>query len=619
MVKKQRRGRGRSNVPTGEEITVELTGFALQGDALGHVDGKTVSASFGIPGETVRIDIREDTPQSVAGDVVEVVNASPDRVTPRCPHFGECGGCQLQHIAYERQLDLKRNVVVERMARIGNLLDPPVLAALPAPDPWHYRNHARFSVTRDGQAGFTYRNSRKFIPIDECFIVHPWINQARRALEAAAAGSHQLAVRYGVYSGDHLIQPAMDSDGTGYETGQREYTERLYGVPFRVAASSFFQVNTPQAERMVDLVREGLDLRGTDVVVDAYAGVGTFAVLLAPFVRKIIAIEESHSAIVDAQSNTNGASHIELVEAKTEIALGEIAEAVDSVILDPPRAGCDERVLDALARLQPRRISYVSCDPETQARDLHALTLRGFRLLSLQPVDMFPQTHHIEAVATLAPMTETDLLLASTSPRRRQLLPALGMPFQTIVPAVDESQITAEGSPEEQAVTIAITKAYSIAQQAQTGSVVGADTIVVLDDEVLGKPQDAEEALSMLRRLRGREHQVITGIAVVGAQGSRMAMDAIITTVRMRDYSDAEMETYVASGEPMDKAGAYAIQDPTFHPVESIDGCPTNVIGLPLCGMADLLERTRVRPRTPGQRATESAHVLCHRVGLPLE
>ena len=589
------------------EVTVHLDDMANEGQALGRVEGKVAFAAFGIPGEDVRLRVFTDKKQFLSGDVIEVLTSSPHRVTPRCPHFGVCGGCQLQHVSYEQQLVLKRRVVEEAVRRIGKLLDVTVHPTLPSRDPWQYRNHARFSVTREGSAGFTHRNSHRFVPIDWCYIVHPWINKAKDALQGAAAGSHQLDLRIGWNTGEYIVQPALEGDTRGFETGQESFTEVLGGVAFKVSAPSFFQVNTPQAERLVAIVRDRLGMRGTDTLVDAYAGVGVFAVLLAPFVSKVIAIEESHSAIEDALANVQGYPHIQVIEGKTEDILPKLDVPADLVVLDPPRAGCFPQVLDALAVAKPRKVAYVSCDPATLSRDLRMLVLRGFRVEDVQPVDMFPQTYHVESVTTLSRMGADDLLLASTSPRRRELLRELGLPFQALAPTGEEPRPSGE-APEDYVAATASAKAASVAEEAQTGVVVGADTVVVLDGEVLGKPTDADEARAMLRRLRNRPHHVITAVSVARA-GSRTPQTLRnITTVHMRDYSDAEIEAYIATGDPFDKAGGYAIQHPDFRPVARIEGCYTNVVGLPLCTLSEGLALAGVTAPLP------IGHAFCDRL-----
>jgi len=184
------------------------------------------------------------------------------------------------------------------------------------------------------------------------------------------------------------------------------------------------------------------------------------------------------------------------------------------------------------------------------------------------------------------------LILASRSPRRRELLAHLGVPFRVVVPEVEEdAEPASSGQPEELAEALALAKAEAVARDEGEAVVIAADTIVVDGDTILGKPADGAAAAETLRRLRGKTHRVITGLAVVDAGSGRRAASHVVTTVHMRDYSNSEIADYVARGEPLDKAGAYAIQDERFHPVASYDGCYCNVVGLPLKALVILLRR----------------------------
>ena len=276
-----------------------------------------------------------------------------------------------------------------------------VARTVPSPQPFNYRNHARFTVRRSGSLGFTNRITRRFVRVDECMLMTPGINGALAELQDNCSETTQLSVRYGVNTGDFLVQPTLQNPAIGLPSGQSHYVEELLGRRFRVASPSFFQVNTHQAEHMARMVRDRLELASTDTLLDAYAGVGTFAVLLAGEAGRVIAIEESSAAVRDAALNAEGVDNVEFVESKTEDALETLDVPVDAVILDPPRSGCEHRVLTALARLAPRRIAYVSCDPSTLARDLAILAGSGMSVLGVEPLDMFPQTYHVETVATL--------------------------------------------------------------------------------------------------------------------------------------------------------------------------------------------------------------------------
>ncbi|MCK4362010.1 MAG: 23S rRNA (uracil(1939)-C(5))-methyltransferase RlmD [Dehalococcoidia bacterium] len=588
-----------------ERLRLTFTDIAPQGDALARHDGEVVFAANGIPGEEA-IVLAKRRKRYIVGEAVELLRESPHRIEARCPHFGKCSGCQWQHIDYPFQLALKRQMVVRQLRERGSFPDAPVLATLPAAEPWHYRNHARFSVDPQGQLGFVHKQTRNFVPIDFCHLMHPWINSVLAALQGKCAGAHQVAVRYGVNTGEQLIQPKLQQ--IDIPSGQPCYEEELLGRRFRISAPSFFQVNTPQAENLFNVLRDHLQPRGTELVIDVFAGVGTFATLLAPLVGRVIAVEEAAAAVKDAAVNITGLDNIEFLQGRAEEVLPRIEGVPDVAVLDPPRVGCHRRALAALLQLSPRRIIYVSCEPATLARDLKILCEGGYRLVAVQPVDMFPQTYHVECVATLVRGDiSPDLVLASASPRRRELLFVLGLDFEAIAPPEDEPLPTDAENVERVAEQLALEKAEAVAKVAGHKTVVAADTVVIHRGTIMGKPRDDDEAQQMLRRLRGEEHIVITGVAVLSEGRSYIGHAA--TTVTMRHYSDEEVSAYIASGEALDKAGAYGIQDPLFAPAAEVDGCYLNVVGLPLCKLARMLREAGV---SVGPRPLWALPPQCH-------
>ena len=386
----------------GQRLTLSLTAWGRLGEALASHEGQDIFVFGGIPGETVVAEVLRVRRKYVAARVVEVLKASDQRVEPRCPYYGDCTGCQWQHLDYPGQLAAKFDKVSDALIRVGSFSDPPVLPVLASPAQLGYRNHARFTVGRSGDLGFVNRETRQFIHVDHCMLMHSGINDLLSQLQDKCGETTQLAIRAGVedrrlpgpadperFSGGPS-PPARSTTGTRLEAGNSGW-----------ASPSFFQVNIAQADQLAQAVSQTLDLQGDELLVDAYAGVGTFAALLSPHVGRVIAVEESSAAVADARENCQGLDNVQFVLGKTEEVLVGLAEKPDVVVVDPPRAGCQPQALESLIRLGPRQIAYVSCDPETLGRDLKVLCDGHYRLEQVQPVDMFPQTHHVECVASL--------------------------------------------------------------------------------------------------------------------------------------------------------------------------------------------------------------------------
>ena len=384
-----------------ERVTVVLGDIAPDGSAIACANDRVVHAEYGLPGEEAVVELYARRGDRFTGRVVQVLAPSPHRVAAPCQYFGQCGGCNWQHIDYPHQLEMKRAIVSGQLRRIGRFEDAPVSATVGAANPWGYRNHIRFTAKSRGEVGFVQRGTHRFLRIDDCLIADPWINALLPKLQGRAGGMHQVAIRRGVKTGDVLVHPDLSVIDPSLPVAKKHYTEELLGKRFRISGASFFQTNTPQAERLVGLVQESLELSPEDTLADAYAGVGTFAVLLAPYVRRVVAIEESHAAVEDAAINTAGIPNVEYHKGKVEDILPGLNEDLHALILDPPRQGCHPGAIDAALRLLPERIAYVSCDPSTLARDLRLLVDGGYALKDVTPVDMFPQTYHIECVASL--------------------------------------------------------------------------------------------------------------------------------------------------------------------------------------------------------------------------
>ncbi len=587
-------------IAKGEVLELALEAWGRLGEAMSRFQGTDVFVFGGIPGERVTAEVTRVHRRYVEAQVVEVLEPSPWRVEPPCSYYGQCTGCQWQHMDYEHQLEVKHEKVVDALKRVGGFDDVDVAEVVPSPKQYGYRNHARFTIGHEGELGFVHRQSRRFVKIDRCMLMHDGINATLTELQDRCGETTQLSIRAGEFTGDTLVQPKLSNPDVSLPTGQKTYQDSIAGRQFRVASPSFFQVNVEQAAEVSRTVQQALDLKKTDLLVDAYMGVGAFAALLAPYVKKVIGIEESSAAVADAKENIKDIGNVELALGKTEAMLWLLEERPDAVILDPPRAGCQAGALDGLLRLLPPKIAYVSCDAETLARDLKVLCRDAYTLDRVVPLDMFPQTHHVECVATLSRKAGyAPLVLASASPRRRDLLTGLGLDFRVVPSNVPEEKQDGE-TPAAMVKRLSMEKARAVAGQTKEGYVIGADSTVVLDGEAYEKPLDVEDARRMLRQLRGTRHQVITGVTVIDASSGRMLTESMASDITLRNFTDAEMEVSIASGTPMDKAGAYAVQDPDLRPAESWHGCYTNIIGLPLCRLLDMLRKIGRQP-PPGR------------------
>ena len=402
-------------------LEFETTTITHGGAAMGRHEGRAIFVPYALHGETVRAEVVEDKGRYAFARLVEVLEPSPDRVEPPCPHFGPdgCGGCQWQHAGYPAQLQFKAEIVVDQLTRIGKIANPIVRATLPDPSGWAYRNHAQFHPAREGKLGFQAAATNRTIPIEECPILHPLLTDLYATLDIDTQDLRRLSLRAGTETGDRMLVFEMNDDmPPGLEIdlpvscvlllsdgqyanliGHNHITEIVADHTYRISAPSFFQVNTPQAVQLVHLVDEYLDLQGSETVLDAYCGVGLFTVHLAERADLVIGVEVATSAIDDLLENTAGFDNVDVIEGMVEAVLPDLDMPIDAVVVDPPRAGLDRFALDALAERHPPRLVYVSCDPATLARDAKRLTAAGYHLVEVQPVDMFPQTYHVESVA----------------------------------------------------------------------------------------------------------------------------------------------------------------------------------------------------------------------------
>lgn len=401
-------------------ITIHMEKMVFGGDCLGRLpDGRAIFVPYVLPDEHVRVRITEDKKRFARGVPVEWLETSPDRITPRCFHFGECGGCQYQHLNYPQQLALKENILRDQFQRIGKIDQAPIQSIIPSPNPWHYRNYVQFHLGQQGELGFIHADGEHLVPIAECHLPLKGINQLWPQIDLGSeSGVYRLGIRQDsdnahmlILEGDDPLPPQFSVDMTvsaAYTPPDANLTilagnDRLHftllGRSFQVSPRSFFQVNTPIAESMVQFLLDELALSKDTRVLELYAGVGLFSAFIAGEVGHLTAIESSGSSCFDFTNNLDEFENVVLYEAPAEDVLPNLKTPVDLLIMDPPRAGLTPNVHDALGILHPRQITYISCDPATLARDARKILTKGYRLVSVTPFDQFPQTAHIESIS----------------------------------------------------------------------------------------------------------------------------------------------------------------------------------------------------------------------------
>jgi 23S rRNA (uracil1939-C5)-methyltransferase len=406
---------------------ITLAGLTYSGDAIGKLpDGRAVFVPFGLPGERVRIRLIAEKRSFARAELLEVLEASPQRIAARCRHFGECGGCQYQHMPYDFQLKAKADILRDQLQRIGKFDKPNVLPAVACPNPWNYRNHVQFHLTNGGQLGYVRSSSRQssqthtrnIVPISECHLPQAAINELWPQLEfesepaidrvSIRAGSSQelmlvlesaspevaeLEIEAGI-SVAHIFQ-----ESTVVLAGNDHIVIKILDREFHVSAASFFQVNTPMAEKMVTYLLDRLSASPATILLDVYCGVGLFSACFAPKCKQVVGVEQSPSACEDFEINLNEFDNVTLYEGEAEDIIPHLDVKADIVIVDPPRAGLERATLDAIVRSRPQTIAYVSCDPSTLARDAARLRDGQYRLVESTPFDLFPQTYHIESIS----------------------------------------------------------------------------------------------------------------------------------------------------------------------------------------------------------------------------
>lgn len=385
-----------------------------------------------LPGELVRARVTEgrDGDRYLRADAVEILRASPDRVVPPCVLAGPggCGGCDLQHANPAAQRKWKAAVLVEALRRIGNLDHDVEVEELPdAPGGAGWRTRARFAVDDAGRLGMRRHRSHQVVPVAECFIAHPgvaetgalgsvWTDTTEVEVVVASSGDRAVVVRgkvghKGVRPRPSAQPPVEDQVSMltywppGVSAAER-VVESVAGRNYAVPAGGFWQVHPAAASTLVEAVRAALRPEPGEILLDLYSGAGLFAGALAHLVSpggRVIAVESDAAAVAAARDNLLGMPGVEVLAERVNGALADGLPAADLVVLDPPRTGVGAEVVAAITARSPRRIAYVSCDPATLARDLRTFAEHGYALVGLRAFDLFPHTHHVEALAVLDP------------------------------------------------------------------------------------------------------------------------------------------------------------------------------------------------------------------------
>lgn len=385
-----------------QELDLRIESLTNLGVGIARVDGWVVMAPFTLPGERVRVRVYRNHKNYSDADLVEILEPAPERVEPGCKLYGVCGGCQYQHVNYETQKEWKRQQVAEVMERIGGL-DIEILPTHGSPRQYHYRSKLTPHWTRrtpgDFPIGFHHVGSRStVVDVPQCPIATEAINEAMPAARKLVRDPKKKSKKGGTLLLRHTLEGVTDDHG-------EVVSEKVGDLVLQFHAGDFFQNNPFILPELVETVVAHATAGGQRFLVDAYCGTGLFALSCARKFEKVAGVEINERSIQWARANAlaNGLRNAEFLAGKAEEIFADIRFPGDetTLIIDPPRSGCDEAFLRQLVDFGPARLVYVSCDPSTQARDLKFLCAAGFALQSVQPFDLFPQTRHIESVAVL--------------------------------------------------------------------------------------------------------------------------------------------------------------------------------------------------------------------------
>lgn len=448
------------SVQKNDYIDVEFVDLTHDGAGVAKIEGYPLFVAGALPGEKAKVKVIKVGKSYGFGRLIELYEKSPYRIDAPCPIYKECGGCQLQHLSYDGQMIAKEKQVRDVLTRIGKLENVHVHPVLGMKEPWRYRNKAQVPIgEHEGGliGGFYQQRTHQIIDMEACLIQQEKNDEVvqivkeicgRNGVRAYDETSHKgtlrhIMVRHGLVTGEvmvvlvtrmselpnrkKIISEIVESikglkslvlnvnskktnvimgDETQVLWGEEVIYDYIGEIKFAISSRSFYQVNPAQTKVLYDKALEYADLNGTETVIDAYCGIGTISLFLAKKASKVYGVEIVPEAIEDAKRNAalNGIDNVEFAVGKAETVIPRWYEdgvKADVLVVDPPRKGCDEALLQTIVAMKPRKVVYVSCNPATLARDLRILEDGGYKTVEVQPVDMFPQTMHVEAVAQL--------------------------------------------------------------------------------------------------------------------------------------------------------------------------------------------------------------------------
>lgn len=449
-------------VEKNKDYEIYIDGFGSMGEGIGKIDNFTVFVKGAVKGEKVKAKITKVNKNFAFGRVMEIVEKSKDRVEPICPAYKRCGGCQMQHLSYEAQLEFKKQKVIDCIERIGKIKMDSVTVhdTIGMEPPYYYRNKVQLPVgEKNGevQIGFYAERSHEIINIDKCYIqfeaangiiklVKEWMNKFKIQgydEETGKGTLRHIMIRKGFKTNQIMLVLVTVNEALPYKKeliesitqnidgitgiiqninrkktnvilgdkeitlwGDKEIQDYIGEFKFNISSKSFFQVNPVQTEKLYAAALKYAGLTGNEVVFDAYCGTGTISLFLSQNAKMVYGVEIIPEAIENAKINAtqNKVTNAEFIVGKSEEEIPKLIERgikPEIVVVDPPRKGCEKVLLESIANAGPRTIVYVSCDPATLARDLGILSELGYEVKEVQPVDMFPATGHVETVVRI--------------------------------------------------------------------------------------------------------------------------------------------------------------------------------------------------------------------------